>query len=144
MDREIKFRGWDLSKKDWIYGSLVGNNCILPLKSEFIDVGKCIHDHLLGYVVYVGIVKEDTIGQYTGLPDMVGKEIYENDIVNAPYVDSIFRDVHPTARVKAVIKFVNGAFVVEYSSDCRIYLQDLHEKIVVVGNIHDNSDLLEV
>lgn len=115
--REIKFRGRD--GDDWYYGSLlvdqVGQTAIADPKSWW--------NHP---------VKADTVGQFTGLYDTDGREIYEGDVLGNKYTSHY--------------KFANA--VVEWGvdgwlADCfslREFLK-LHT-CIVVGNIYDNSELL--
>lgn len=85
-----------------------------------------------------------TVGQYTGLKDKDGREIYDGDIVKAPLLDPIFGDIIKDAFCNAEIIFNKGSFVISYyKRDRNIYLSDLFDKITVIGNIHDNPELLK-
>ena len=128
MTREIIFRGKRLNNGEWMKGNL------------FVKGSRCtITDDCSCYSV-----DPETVGQWTGLTDRAGQHIFEDDIVKTPLLDPIFGDIISDAFCEAEIKFNNSAFVVSYyKSSHNIYLQDLHNRIEVVGNIHDNPELLK-
>ena len=138
MEREIAFRGKSKSTGEWVDGYYVGDNTIIAYNEVvydmgFIDTSPC-HD------CYPG-----SIGQFTGLYDKNGKEIYEGDIVLTPFVDPIFGDmVGEDLCVKRQVKFNDGSFVVN-EGDGFIYLECFtrNNHIEIYGNIHDNPELLK-
>lgn len=134
--RTFKFRGKGIKSGQWFYGSVVpfGNSAYIfkmfrLLRMEHAEVDPA------------------TVGQFTGLFDKNGKEVYEGDIVSHPWKDPIFGDLVETGQfVHSTICFNNGAFVVNYRLQGEyIYLQDFVRLkcLEVVGNIHDNPELLE-
>lgn len=141
--REIKFRGKSLETGEWVYGDLLqyddGSVCIGVHSKNYTDDGFNV-----GQYRSIIHVPDATIGQYTGLKDKNGKEIWEGDIVKAPLLDPIFGDVLSDAFDNVEIAFNNGSFVVAYyKGRHNIYLQDLHSMVEVIGNIHDNPELLK-
>lgn len=156
--REILFRGKpknkanyeflkkmykDNCKDGFIYGSLVishGKNyiCIMAL----CQINSLVDN---GTTTMFEVIPE-TVGEYTGLKDKNGERIFKGDIITVPYVDPIFKSTWGYEFTqKAVVKFKDALFYAEYidGSEYRITLSALKDYCEVIGNIHDNPELLE-
>lgn len=157
MNREIIFRGKSLVTNEWVYGSLVkcGNeNHIIGFDEVDLD-----GHHIRYYSDRPVFTKQETIGQFTGLKDKNGKEIYEGDILKFFYIPYYSRyDI--TLKVYRVgeVAFVNGCFRLVNLTDyddidlntkselqpCEGSEIEIHSNFCsVIGNIHDNRELLE-
>lgn len=116
--REIKFRGKRLDNGEWRHGDLL---------TEYIHhEGLTIVEN--GCIYYE--VNPDTLGQFTGLKDRNGAEIYEGDIVR--WINSDDESVH------SVVEFVDGAFRVH--NVCFTLWDYLDNDAEVIGNIHDKEE----
>lgn len=116
--RTIKFRG-KASNGEWIYGSLV-RICgeLVGIKP---DTTPFIGDNVR--------VNPDTVGQYTGRNDCVGNPIYEGDIIGLPSIYTNDSDGY------------TPFWVVEYDP-WEGFKGFPREK--VMGNIHDNPEMIKV
>lgn len=125
--KEIKFRGKRLDNGEWIYGDLVHtikDTLILPTDE--------------GWNQYA--VDPATVGQYTGVKGKDdGKEIYEGDIVDM----EVFGEEDIYFHCPVLIIFIDGAFHIAEDEEsvwapiCNICISE------VIGNIHDNPELIE-
>lgn len=133
--REIEFRGKCVVTGEWLYGDLV-----------HLDDGKntftCIYGHGFGY--RQGEVKSNTIGQFVGAKDVVGRRIFEGDIVRFDYENDEGKYSHEDF----LIDFANGAFRAQYLGNLKCAPNTFDEiginECYVVGNKWDNPELLEV
>lgn len=121
--RDIKFRGKDILHKKWHFGSLARD---IPQKSYYI-----IDDNYGSGVD----VDENTVGQYTGLKDKNGKEIYEGDIL--PFT------MYDLKTEYYYIVFRNGEFEAINKQDTNFIWRNAWKESEVKGNIYENSELLE-
>lgn len=122
--REILFRGKPLENLHgkFIYGSLGvidTDLCAIYHCFEFTD------DEML-------LVVPESVGQYIGLTDKNGKKIFEGDIVK-------YKNSSPCK-----IAYIDSQFVMMWKNFYRNFERVYDDEIEVIGNIHDNPELLEV
>ena len=133
MNREIKFRG---KNKDigWVFGQLAYglNGETYIIEEVELDNSYGLEETIL-YPVMWHRVSPDTIGQYTGLHDKNGKEIYEGDIVKSFFVD-IDEEGNEVYKYRTI--------KVKYDAVLCWYNIDNFMNLEVIGNIYDNPELL--
>lgn len=150
MKREIKFRGKRVNGGEWVYGMTISNGTI---KRKANDVFFEIAENK-----WVRVLPE-TLGQYTGLKDKKGKEIYEGDILRFTVPDGSIRHfvvewATEDRKLMAISGFEHNGFNIRISGWCfnwngmRLYPNVIdgipdNEEMFVVGNIHDNPELIK-
>lgn len=137
--REIIFRGKTLDGLKWVYGDLIQENSgrvVIRTNLNTWDKNSDVDPY--GESLDV---KPDTVGQYTGQKDRNGKEIFEGDIINYIVGRPGFFDREDiewrqnTAVVGMRLK-IGGTDILAQKTHC-------FWDIDVIGNIHDNPELLE-
>ena len=123
MLREIKFRGKRIDNGEWVVGFLV------KMWGEFHIID--FNDENIAYPI-----NSETIGQFTGVKDKSGREVYDDDI--------ILQQQYGGGKGKMIVRFEKGAFIVGYhsGSSTRKTPMLLNDRCEVIGNIHDNPELL--
>ena len=134
--REILFHGKRTDNGEWVEGDL--------LQTRY-------HSGHIEYQIMPQTpvssaypVLSETVGQYTGLTDRNGKKIFEGDICRFKR----FNDIHVG---EIVFNVTTASFVMRYQSIVGAYGEKATQKMLlsvcddieVIGNIHDNPELLE-
>ena len=137
--RTIKFRGKDAETGEWLVGDIIQRIGYFPsILFPYNSNGKIHYSECA--------VDANTIGQFTGLYDINEKEIFEGDIVEWCFFYLETEILH-----KGVIEWHQGGFafnvIDNYRHDVGWYgISDLNtdteSDVRVVGNIHDNLDLI--
>ena len=135
MQRTIKFRGKRTDNGEWVYGFGI----VMDWFRNIYFIAK-VGDPIVAHIDMVEVI-EETIGQFTGLKDKNGKEIYEGDVVR--YDD--ISDLGESLGEVAVVEYMDdqGCFdplAIGYSG---CYYSRYIENTEVIGNIHDNPELLK-
>lgn len=145
--RSIKFRGKRVDNGEWVYGSLhyrttdcekscfkdgANNYSLAVMTMPVIEVYEEKHyDLLCDYPVI-----PETVGQFTGLTDKNGKEIYEGDIVQwCDYKMLIVWD--------EIIGHGFGFQWLPINHERRESITGFIDEYKVISNIHDNPELMD-
>ena len=127
--REILFRGKRVDNGEWVVSNSI-------MQTNYSGT----------FLWYKGCWGEaESVGEYTGLTDKKGKKIYEGDILQDKFGQIKTVDYYKewgafrTCFVKAFNEEGNLAATVGGAS----FVGDIWKKYEVIGNIHDNPELLE-
>ena len=144
--REIKFRGKKLDTDEWIYGDLAHDwnkdthiiefDCFGP---DITACGDCGCNEANSFEV-----DPETVGQFTGLHDKNGKEIYEGDICRDSkdkIIQIVWSDHHQWGCkiIKGGVLSQGLEFPIWQWDKCK---ENEYRELEVIGNIYENPDLI--
>lgn len=150
MEIQIKFRAKHIKNGAWLYGDLLQSNegsVYIGVHGQYIDDGYHFNE-MYNETCYVD---EDTIGQFTGLLDRNGKEIYEGDIIHLNDEEFelehgngvvLFLDRDSSGNPCGGMWYVGNA---DEDSNTETSLYDLNWEgaLEVIGNRFDNPEMLK-
>ncbi len=130
--RTIKFRGKSLRSGEWFYGNLFDKDT--QGRTHITTTRKgCL------------CIDPDTVGQFIGLKDMSGKEIYEGDIivVKGEYERVVLWDEMGWALMPCEYYHDKMFWVMNIQHPGMDWWKLFANEIEIVGNIYDNTELLK-
>lgn len=135
--RENKFRGKSKLNKEWLFGDLLrlgGNRtpCIFSDK-----------DSIRYFNTDNSVVIPETIGQFTGLRDKNGVKIYEGDILKIKETQFQIGGLHQVAFYED--RYITYSILyndIDQANKHPLAYQIEYANAHVIGNIHDNPELL--
>lgn len=132
--REIKFRAWDGERMGVVTSIHSGGNPMVQVVTDWQD-GKGYH-----WRVRMWPVSDIKLMQFTGLHDKNGVEIYEGDMVK--FIDTYDNTMNEGLPMIGFVDFDNASFLIR--SEVVSHYRWTDYEVEVLGNIHENPDLLEM
>jgi len=136
--REIKFRGKSTKTGKWFHGSYVYDE---EWNKHYIYHSSKLPDEPFYYLMREEI-DEKTVGQFIGIKDIKGHEIYEGDIIIIYYKNptKFYQEIQAVVFSKKLIAFTikNNCKETEF----HLLGSSWIESREIIGNIYDNKDLL--
>lgn len=137
--REILFRGKRADTGDWVKGFYVQK------PNQFSEDGKPIRHCIVDLPPFGYDINPETVGQFTGLLDKNGARIFEGDIIRTSKYGKVRNDNNSNGEDTFCVVYRPAQFRLEREKPPRGFnlVDDGFSKMEVIGNIHDNPELLE-
>lgn len=143
--REIEFRGKRKDNGEWAFGDLIKN--ALYTDKAYIALSSSL---TVSCLVFVEVIPE-TVGQYTGQNDEDGKKIFKDDIVIMHYFYEdfdrgtlgVYEAENEVIGIVGIDNFGKYTQVENEEYYWLNYLEDPDAQLKVIGNIHDNPELIK-
>jgi uncharacterized phage protein (TIGR01671 family) len=145
-NREILFRGKTKEHGIWAEGAYYRQTEFYGDPCEYHYIISSV-DALEDNMMYYDRVLPETVGQYTGLTDKNGKKIFEGDIVKTE--TDLWHGEDKKERVTRIGKVIYNEKFCQFGlnikgfSKCFILKRWKGDFNEVIGNIHDNPELLK-
>ena len=124
----IKFRAWDKKNKAYLYDVQNASDMFSDVKYENGENADCDEECFAGFLYD----ERYDVEQFTGLKDINGKEIYENDLISL--TDDLEDPIYKVIFDEAKFEIIGGGVCYDLGEefmDCE-----------VIGNVHENLELL--
>ncbi len=153
--REIKFRGKRKDNGQWVFGGYhqwitrqicpIGDN-LKPEDIKDVIIIDSFADWNMPKSMQAVEILPETLGQYTGLKDKNGKEIYEGDIVSFEDAECDAEGYHDNVFLnRGVVSYDEVSMCYYFSNRQTVDMEDLYipTDAEIIGNIYENPELLE-
>lgn len=141
--RQIKFRGKRKDTGEWVYGDLlhIDGGCLIyfgdqtETETPYIENSSPIAVEL--FKTEIAVVDPESVGQFTGLLDANGKDIYEGDIVKFRVLDDTVAE-NIWKEYTCEVSFCNGCFCTYGTPLIRGKWKGYNMvNVEIIGNIHN-------
>lgn len=142
--RKILFRGKRIDNGEWVEGYCAAE----PYTKNTYNHGYILENEKDLFAKKAWLIDSRTVGQFTGLTDKNGRKIFEGDILKIVHkYQSPFDDdtKEYTDITTDVVFFDDEGLCFSYGESPFLCVADnVTAEYEIVGNIHDNPELLEV